>query len=259
MDLGTIIGVIAGLVIVCVAILLGSDFGIFVNVPSLLIVFGGTFAVTLIKFNLKDVLGCFKLALGIAFKNSKSDPEYLVNTAIEMATAVRKNGLRALENFKVENDIFQRGAGLCADGHGADVIRETLTKEVNLTILRQDKAEKMFRGIGESAPAFGMLGTLVGLVQMLSNMSDVNTIGPAMAVALLTTFYGALIANAVALPIADKLAEKTENDQVNLDLIMNAVLQIHANQNPMVLAEILQIYLPAAGGGKGGKGRKKAA
>jgi chemotaxis protein MotA len=257
MDLGTIIGTVAGLVIVCVAILLGSSFGIFINVPSLLIVFGGTFAVTLIKFPLKDTLACFKLGIGIAFKNSKSDPEYLVNQAIEMATAVRKNGLRALENFKVDNDIFQRGIGLCADGHGADVIRDTLTQEAALTILRQEKAEKMFRGIGESAPAFGMLGTLVGLVQMLSNMSDVNTIGPAMAVALLTTFYGALIANAVALPIADKLGEKTENDQVNLDLISNAVLQIHANQNPMVLAEILRIYLPAAGGKGGGKGKKR--
>lgn len=258
MDLGTIIGIVAGFAIILTAILLGSDLGTFLNIPSILIVFGGTFSVTLIKFPLKDILGCFKTGVGIAFKNRKSDPEYLVNTAIEMATAVRKNGLRALENFKVENDIFQRGIGLCADGHGAEVIRETLLKECTLTIQRQEKGEKMFRGIGDSAPAFGMLGTLVGLVQMLSNMSDVNTIGPAMAVAMLTTFYGALVANLIALPIADKLAEKTEQDQVNLDLIVESVLQIHANQNPMVLAEILQIYLPGAtAGGKGDKGKGK--
>ncbi len=258
MDIGTIIGIIAGTTVILIAIMLGSGFGIFVNVPSLLIVVGGTMAVTLIKWSLSDVMVALKTGIRIAFKSTKSDPEYLVNTAIEMATAVRKNGLRALESYKVDNDIFQRGIGLCADGHGSEVIRETLMKEVNLTILRQEKGEKMFRGIGDSAPAFGMLGTLVGLVQMLSNMSDVNTIGPAMAVAMLTTFYGALIANLVALPIAEKLAEKTEQDRVNLDLIMESVLQIHANQNPMVLAEMLQIYLPSGGAGGGGGGGGKA-
>ncbi|MGB0695626.1 MAG: MotA/TolQ/ExbB proton channel family protein [Rhodospirillaceae bacterium] len=261
MDLGTIIGIVAGAAIILVAIFLGSGIGPFINVPSILIVIGGTIAATLIKWPLSDVMQAFKTGAGIAFKNSKNDPEYLVNTAIEMATAVRKNGLRALESFKVENDIFQRGIGLCADGHGAEVIKEAMVKEVNLTIYRQEKGEKMFRGIGDSAPAFGMLGTLVGLVQMLSNMSDSSTIGPAMAVAMLTTFYGALIANLIALPIADKLAEKTEQDQLNLDLIVESTLQIQANQNPMILAEMLQIYLPGAGGGggggDGGKGKKK--
>ena len=141
---------------------------------------------------------------------------------------------------------------MCLDGYTIDVVRETIVREVNLTILRQEKGEVMFRGIGDSAPAFGMLGTLVGLVQMLANLDDPATIGPAMAVAMLTTFYGAFIANLIALPIAEKLALKTEKDRLTMDLIVDSVVQIGSNQNPNVLEEMLSVYLPVGGGKKDG-------
>ena len=250
MDIATIIGLVAGLGIIIMAIMLGGDLGAFVNVPSLLIVVGGTICATLIKFPLSDVMKSFSLGAGIAFKNTQDDPQYLVDKAVELAEMVRKNGLLALESVKIDNDFFQKGVRLCTDGHKIEVIKDTITREVNLAILRQEKGENMFRGIGDMAPAFGMIGTLVGLVQMLSNMDDPKTIGPAMAVAMLTTFYGAVIANLFAIPVADKLSLKTEKDRLNLELIVESVIQLHGSQNPMALKEILSVYLPGASGGK---------
>ena len=261
MDIATIIGLGAGFSVVFFAIMLGGSLGSFIDAPSVLIVFGGTVASTLIKFPLKDVTACFKLGIGIAFKNAENDPQYLVDKAVELAEMVRKNGLLALESVKIDNEFFQKGVRLCTDGHKIEVIRDTITREVNLTILHQEKGEVMFRGIGEMAPAFGMIGTLVGLVQMLSNLDDPKTIGPAMAVAMLTTFYGAIIANLFAIPVADKLKFKTEKDRLNQELIVESVLQLHASQNPIALREILSAFLPSSGGGNGkkngAKGKKK--
>ncbi len=254
MDIATLIGLLAGLGVIVTAIFLGGDFGSFINIPSLLIVFGGTASATLIKFTLSDVAGAFKIGASIAFKNTVSDPQQLVDQAVELATIVRQKGLLGLESVTIENEFFNKGIRMCLDGHNIDVVKETVTREVNLTILRQETGETMFRGIGDSAPAFGMLGTLVGLVQMLANLDDPSTIGPAMAVAMLTTFYGALIANLMALPIADKLSFKTTKDKQTFDLIVDAIIQIGSSQNPNVLREMLSVYLPAGGSGGGDEG-----
>ena len=244
MDIATLIGLLSGLGVVGVAIALGGDFGSFVNVPSLLVVFGGTMAATFIKFPMKQVLTAFKTGANIAFKNSKDDPQYIYDQAIELAGVVRKNGLLGLQEAVVENDLFQKGLSMCLDGHNLEVIRATITQEAHLSIKREEQGEKMFRGIGDTAPAFGMIGTLVGLVQMLSSLSDPGSIGPAMAVAMLTTFYGALIANLIALPMADKMATKAEQSRTVKDLIIESIVQLHGSQNPMVMAEILGVYLP---------------
>ena len=148
----------------------------------------------------------------------------------------------ALEEVKIDDEFFRKGIRLCIDGHDGDVVRKALTSDMELSIQRHEEGGKIFRGIGDSAPAFGMIGTLVGLVQMLSNMEDPKTIGPAMAIALLTTLYGALIANLVALPIADKL----EQERVIKSLIVDGVMQIHARQNPRIVEELLQVYLPTS-------------
>ena len=187
MDLATLIGIFAGLGVIFTAILLGGDLGSFINLPSIMVVLGGTTAATLVKFPLKDVLAAFKIGVATAFKNPTSDPHDIYDKAMELASLVRKNGLLGLENVDVGNELFQRGLRLCLDGHNIEVVKETITREVDLSILRNEAGEKMFRGIGDSAPAFGMIGTLVGLVQMLSNLDDPSSIGPAMAVAMLTT------------------------------------------------------------------------
>ena len=245
MDIATLVGIVFGLGVVFTAIFLGGDFGTFVNVPSLLVVFGGTTAATLIKFPMKDVLKSLKIGVSIGFKNPVNDPQELYDRALELAKITRDKGLLGLENVTVDNELFQRGISMCVDGHNEQVIRETLTRTANTMISDAEAGETMFRGIGDSAPAFGMIGTLVGLVQMLSNLSDPASIGPAMAVAMLTTFYGALLANLIALPLADKLSFKAEFDRNNLDLIMESVLQIQQGQNPSILAEILSGYLPS--------------
>ena len=161
-----------------------------------------------------------------------------------MTEIVRKKNLMALEEEPVADPFFQKGIQLAVDGRKPDFIRNVLGKEMNLSIERHQMGEKVFRAIGESAPAFGMVGTLVGLVQMLANMQDPASIGPAMAVALLTTLYGALFANLVAMPIADKLHNRCDQERINKSLILESVLGIQQGVNPRVLDELLEAYLP---------------
>lgn len=244
MDFATLIGLFVGIGVVVAAILVGSDFWIFLNLPGFLIVVGGTLAATFIKFPLHSVFVAFKLGAKSALKNVHVDPRGLIDTSLELAEIARKNGLLALESVEVENQFFQRGIKLCVDGHPLEVVRNALMRDMELSIHRNEEGARIFKAIGESAPAFGMIGTLVGLVQMLSSMDDPQSIGPAMAVALLTTLYGAIIANLAALPIADKLENKMEEENLTKELILEAVTQIHARQSPMILADILEGFLP---------------
>ena len=244
MDIATLLGLILGMVVVTLAVLVGSDFWVFLNLPGFLIVLGGTFAATLIKFPIRKVFGAFRVGLTAAFRNAHDDAPAIVAQAAELCRLVRKSGFLALDDAPVRNDFFKRGLQLCVDGIDIGVIRETLSKEMKLDAGRQEVGERIFRGIGDSAPAFGMIGTLVGLVQMLSTMEDPNSIGPAMAIALLTTLYGALIANLVALPIAEKLEAKAQHDRLIKSLIIEAIVGIHAKHSPDVLTELLEVYLP---------------
>lgn len=253
MDFATLIGLTVGIGVVIAAILVGSDFWIFLNLPGFLIVVGGTLAATFIKFPLHSVFVAFKLGAGSALKNVHVDPRGLIDTSLELAEIARKNGLLALESVEVENQFFQRGIKLCVDGHPLEVIRNALMRDMELSIHRNEEGARIFKAIGDSAPAFGMIGTLVGLVQMLSSMDDPQSIGPAMAVALLTTLYGAIIANLAALPIADKLESKMEEERLTKELILEAITQIHARQSPMILADILEGFLPESQRSRGGE------
>lgn len=244
MDIGTFIGLVFGIAVVLMAILIESDLLIFLNIPGLLIVLGGTLAATLVKFPLATVVLGLKVGVKAAFGNHQSDPRNLIDQALELARLNRRRGPLALQDADIDNEFFAHGIQLYVDGFERDVIRSTLTKDMNINIQRQEAGERVFRAFGESAPAFGMIGTLVGLVQMLSQMDDPGSIGPAMAIALLTTLYGALIANLVALPIADKLEEKAEQQRLSRTLIIEAVTEIAAKQSPEPLAEILEVYLP---------------
>lgn len=244
MDITTVLGLIIGIIVVTLAILTGSDLWIFLNLPGFLIVVGGTFAATLIKFPLSGMFVAFTVGIKAAFVNEHDNPRELIDLAIRLTKRARKSGLLSLERIKVANTFFKKGVQLCVDGRDAEFIRKMLTKEMDLAIMRQEVGEKVFAAIGDSAPAFGMFGTLVGLVQMLSNMSDPTTIGRAMAVALLTTLYGVLIAHLVALPISEKLRAKSEQERENRLLIIEGIVQIHGRQNPSVLVEVLEAFLP---------------
>ncbi|MDP6788629.1 MAG: MotA/TolQ/ExbB proton channel family protein [Rhodospirillales bacterium] len=196
----------------------------------------------------------FSAGIKAAFVNEHDNPRELIDLAIRLTKRARKSGLLSLERVKVANSFFKKGVQLCVDGRDAEFIRKMLTKEMDLAIMRQEVGEKVFAAIGDSAPAFGMFGTLVGLVQMLSNMSDPTTIGRAMAVALLTTLYGVLIAHLIALPISEKLRAKSVQERENRLLIIEGIVQIHGRQNPSVLVEVLESYLPEKQrlGGDGG-------
>lgn len=216
----------------------------FVNAPGLLIVVGGTLAVTFIKFPLAHTLNSFRIALK-AFFHKAELPTELLKRSVELAMIARKDGLIALENETIENEFLNKGVQLAVDGHDANLVRKVLALEINLTIERHDMGQAIFKGMGDSAPAMGMIGTLIGLVQMMANMNDPSTIGPAMAVALLTTLYGAVIANALALPLADKLAHRSAEERLKRSLILEAVQGIQDGLNPAVLEETLNAFLPA--------------
>jgi chemotaxis protein MotA len=244
-DIATLIGLLGAFGIIIGAIATGGDVMLFVNVPSLLIVVGGTFMVTFMQVSLKDFLGSFAIGMkGFFYK--VDDPSQLIDEAVELADVARKNGLLALEGQEISNDFMAKGISLCVDGHDPALVQKMLSKDMSLTIQRHEVGQRMFTNMATVAPAMGMIGTLVGLVQMLANMSDPASIGPAMAVALLTTLYGAVIANAFAQPLADKLARATELEKLNKSLIIETIMGIQEGINPRVLSQLLQTYLPGS-------------
>ncbi|MEN8719021.1 MAG: MotA/TolQ/ExbB proton channel family protein [Oceanococcaceae bacterium] len=248
MDLATLGGLILGAVLVIVAILLG-DAGLmaFVDGPSVLIVVGGSVSAVLMRFPMRDFFTAMMAGFGRAFKDRTDDPLQVIENARELADIARKSGLIALENVDISNPLLAKGVQYCVDGMDAEFIRKMMHKDIAASIQRNQVGERVFRALGDAAPAFGMIGTLVGLVQMLVNLSDPSSIGPAMAVALLTTMYGALLGNLVFLPMADKLAHRAQQENRIRALIMDAVLGINAGTSPRVLEESLLVGLEQPG------------
>lgn len=243
MDLATLVGILGAFGFVIMAMLLGGTVDMFIDVTSILIVFGGTTFVVMMKYNLGQFFGAVKIAMkAFMFKIDAADA--LIEKIVEMADAARKGGFLALEEAEITNSFMQKGIDMLVDGHDADVVRSTLQGDIRLTAERHEAGADIFKNFGDVAPAMGMIGTLIGLVAMLSNMDDPKSIGPAMAVALLTTLYGAIVANMVALPIADKLKLRAAEEKLNRSLILDGVLGIQDGQNPRVIEESLRNYLP---------------
>ncbi|GHB05126.1 MULTISPECIES: flagellar motor protein PomA [Shewanella] len=242
MDLATLIGLVGAFAFIIMAMVSSGGIAIFIDVPSVLIVLVGSLFVVMMKFNLKQFLGAVKIAAK-AFMFKLDKPEELIEQSVTMADAARKGGFLALEEAQISNSFMQKAVDMLVDGHDGDVVREALEKDIQLTEERHKAGISIFKALGDVAPAMGMIGTLIGLVAMLSNMDDPKSIGPAMAVALLTTLYGAIIANMVAIPIADKLALRMNEEMLNRNLIMDAVLAIQDGQNPRVIEGFLKNYL----------------
>lgn len=244
MDLGTILGIAFAFVVVLVAILIGGNITQFIDLPSILIVVGGGFAATLVRFPLAGIISAFATGGKVAFTHKKVNPHDLIEEITRLADIVRKTGPLGLENVAVSDVNLAKGIQYIADGYEADFIRQSMERERDLYLERLQVGRKVFKALGDSAPAFGMIGTLVGLVQMLGTMDDPSTIGPSMAIALLTTLYGALIANIVCLPIVDKLDSKFEDEEVNQTLVIDGVLQIRENKSPALIRDMLIAYMP---------------
>ena len=250
MDLATLIGMLGAIGFVVMAMVMGGDIGMFINVPSVLIVFGGTLFVVLSQYSMGQFFGAGKVA-GKAFMFKIEAPEELIQKVVEMADAARKGGFLALEEAEIENEFMQKGVDMLVDGHDVDVVRATLAKDITMTTERHEFGATIFKGMGDVAPAMGMIGTLIGLVAMLSNMDDPKAIGPAMAVALLTTLYGAFFANVICLPISAKLSNRAGEEKLNQSLVLDGIVGIADGQNPRVIEGILKNYLAASKRGTG--------
>ena len=243
MDIASVVGLVGAFGVIIGAIAMGGSANTFVNIPSLVVVIGGTFAVTLGQISLQQFLGSFKVGLG-AFFHKSSAPEKLIEEAIELANIARKEGILALEGREIEDEFLKNGVQFCIDGQPPEIVNKMLSRDINLSLERQMISIKMFKSVASAAPAMGMIGTLIGLVQMLANMSDPKSIGPAMAVALLTTLYGAIIANAIAVPIAEKLKAISTTERINKLIILESINGIQEGTNPRVLQQLLTTFLP---------------
>ena len=242
MDIATIIGLVGGTILIILAIVTGGDVSIFLNVPGLLIVVGGTIATCFIKFSMSEIINSVSVAMK-AFMVKIDAPDEIMEKMVSIAKVAKERGLMALENEKPDDEFAAKAFQFLADGFDEEQIKELLKKDINLTVQRHTTGQKVFKGMGASAPAFGMIGTLIGLVQMLANMANPQDIGPAMAVALLTTLYGALIANLACLPLADKLALRSQQELITKNLILDAALGIARGLSGMVFKETLKIHL----------------
>lgn len=242
MDLATVVGMVGAMGIVMLAMVTGGSALVFINIPSLLIVVGGTLLVVMIKFSMSQYTGAFKVAAR-AFTAKVDDAEELIVTIVRIANTARKEGILALENEQIDNDFLGDGITMLIDGNARTVIQSVMNKDLQQTIERHTWGAKVFSAAGDVAPAMGMIGTLVGLVQMLASMDDPKTIGPAMAIALLTTLYGAMLATIVALPIADKLTlRKTDEGRIKA-MCIDGVLAIQEGLNPRIIESMLKAYL----------------
>jgi chemotaxis protein MotA len=243
MDFATFVGIFSGLSLIFGAIVLGGSVLLFVNVPGLMIVVGGTVSATLVTFPLSEVLTAFK-AMFVVFRDQGERPEDVVQLMVKLADVCRKKGVLALQEIKTDNMILRKACQLIADGSEEDLITNTLLIEIESLKSRHYISQEVFRKMGSFSPAFGMLGTLIGLVQMLSQLDDPSKIGPAMAVALLTTFYGSILSTMAFLPIAGKLRARTNREILVLEIIFEGAKSILESSNPIMVYEKLSSFLP---------------
>jgi chemotaxis protein MotA len=244
MDFSSILGILSGLSLIIAAIFMKGDLTNFYNVAGLMIVLGGTVASTLLTFPLRDVLKAFKAAFFVLFE-PKIDSNNMVKTMIELSKISRRQGLVALSKISLNNALLKKGCTLMADGAEEDIIRNALRTEIESLKHRHLNIQDVFIKMATFAPAFGLIGTLIGLVQMLNQLTNPAGIGPAMAIALLTTFYGVLLSTLFFLPIAGKLKIRTMAEVINLEIIFEGAISILQNNNSLMVFEKLSSFIPA--------------
>ena len=243
MDFASFVGFISGISLVVTAIVLNGDIHNFINIPGMMIVLGGTGAATLLTFRFTNVVSAFNAAYFV-FTAEPEDPNNMVENMIKLCNISRREGLLQLGDIKTKSRFLKKACELIADSSEEEILRAALRTEIEALKTRHFIVQDVFKKMGTNSPAFGMLGTLIGLVQMLSKMNDPSTIGPAMAVALLTTFYGSLLSTMFFLPIAGKLKARTIMQVINLEIMFEGAISILANNNPYLVYEQLSSYIP---------------
>ena len=244
MDIASIIGVVSGMGFVLGTILLGGSIMMFVNIPSILVVAGGTLAASMVAYPLGDFLSIFKTSMKI-FMFKIQPPEEIIATLVEISNRARKGGLLSIEGDiqNTEDPYLAQALQMTVDGVKTADIAAIMQKKMGLTKKKLDVGANIFASMGAYAPAFGMIGTLIGLVQMLANLDDPSSIGPKMAVAMITTFYGAVLANLFFIPMGDKLTGRNEEEITNMNIIFEGIISIREGEHPKLMEDKLNIYL----------------
>jgi len=245
LDIATIIGIAVGLGMIVFTIVTGEGAKMFLHIPSIMIVFGGSFAATMISFQLKEILGVIGVVRK-AFFGDNTDTAELVETVVSLSKKARKEGLLAIDSDvnEIEDPFLRTGMQMVVDGTEPDLIRGVMETELSYTMERHKTGQQIFNALGTYAPSFGMIGTLMGLIQMLTKLDDPSKIGGGMAVALITTFYGAVLANLIYLPIAGKLKNRSEGEVVIKEMIIEGVLSIQYGEHPNTIHTKLSNFLP---------------
>lgn len=245
MDIASLGGIVLGFVVVIFGIIVGGgNIGGFIDIPSVIITLGGSITSVLTAYKLPDFITGFK-SIVLPFKNKAMDPSETINTIIDLSNVGRKEGLLALEEAAngIEDEFLKKGIMLVVDGTDPELVRGILETDIVCLEERHKKVISFWDKWAEMGPAWGMIGTLVGLVIMLNDMDDPSSIGPAMAVALLTTLYGSLIANWLCSPISAKLSVNNAMEMVIKEITIEGLLSIQAGENPRVIEEKLKSFL----------------
>ena len=246
MDIATVIGLVGTMGLIYWAMDSAAGIGAFLDPASMIIVFAGSLMVLLMRSTLPDFINAWAKVLMKTILNKNEDASEIIEQIVSMANISRRDGVIALEGQmgEIQNSFLQTGIGMVVDGTDAETIESKLNNDLELMTYRHANASGVFKSWKDIAPAMGMIGTLVGLVGMLQNMSDPKAIGPAMAIALLTTLYGALIANVLAGPLAEKLDNYSADEQNVCALILEGVIEIRkGTMNPRVLEDVLKSRL----------------
>lgn len=247
MDLTTLAGMLMAVALLLWALAAGGDLTLFWDTPSVIMVVGGSISVTIVSYRPSDLKGLIKIMMRtLLFK--LPTPQQEIERIITYANLARKEGLLALEAKlqEVDDKFFAKGIQLVIDGFSADTVRDIMDLEHSFQQQRHSQGKKMVDTIGTMAPAFGMIGTLVGLVQMLANMSDPSSIGAGMAVALLTTFYGAVVSNVFMTPLSNKLDIRAKEEALLRNLMVEGIVAIQSGEKPQLIKEKLKGFLPPA-------------
>lgn len=245
MDPATVLGLLLGTALVAAAVFTGGSGMLFVDLPSLLLVLGGTLGATLIRNPMASVLGTFSVVRK-AFARQRQEPEAIIRQVVDLSRRARRESLLALERIPVADPFLARGIALCADGVEPDQIRTILQTEIAATSARHRRGQEVLEGIGAAAPAFGMVGTLIGLVRMLASLDNPKTLAPAMGLAMLTTLYGALIAYLFALPLADKLKVISREQTLVMSVCLEGSVGIAQGEHPSAIEERLRAFVDTA-------------
>ncbi|MCK5520673.1 MAG: motility protein A [Candidatus Marinimicrobia bacterium] len=258
MDIATIFGILAGIGLVVGSILMNSPLDLFWNAPSAMIVGGGTFAAAFIAYPMKEVMSVFGL-FGKVFIFKSQNPQDLIEKLVELSKIAKTEGVLALEKkmTDIKDPFFRKALQMTVDGLRTNDIVSILKKEISILQKRHKVGWEIFTALGDFSPAFGMIGTLIGLVQMMADLSDPSSIGPKMAVALLTTFYGTLLANLFFIPMSTKLQRRSDEETINMNLLMEGIISIRSGENPNFMEDRLNIYVQDTKKPKKGDGKKK--